>query len=116
MGAGKTEFLKGCTETIVLSLLAQREMYGYELVEEIRARSKGALVIAQGTVYPLLYSLERKGLVRGRDARAAAGTRRRRYYALTRAGAAAVQDRVEVWRGLVLAMSRLVGGPAFVRG
>ncbi|MBI4348412.1 MAG: helix-turn-helix transcriptional regulator [Elusimicrobia bacterium] len=105
------EFLKGCTETIVLSLLAQRKMYGYELVSEIQERSGGFLRLGEGTIYPLLYTLERKGLVKGAWEGSKEKGRRRKYYALTAKGEeAAQQDRLQ-WNTLAKGM-RLVLGEA----
>lgn len=110
MATRQTEFLKGCTETMVLTLLAEREMYGYELVQELGARSGGAFTLGQGTIYPLLYTLERKGLVRGRDVRGDGGGRPRRYYALTPAGAAAGRDCVASWRAVAEGVERVLRG------
>ena len=110
MKPGK-EFLKGCTETIVLKLLAERRRYGYELVQEIRERTGGLLGLRQGTVYPLLYTLERKGLVEGVWDRAGGeGERRRKYYALTPEGRRAVSEDLAQWAVLARGMSLLLGG------
>ena len=103
----QTEFLKGCTETMVLTLLAEREMYGYELIQELGARSRGAFTLGQGTIYPLLYTLERKGLVRGRDARGEGGGRPRRYYALTPAGRPRLNEDAQRWVRAAEAMRAL---------
>ena len=105
------EFLKGCTETMVLSLLAERRMYGYELVSEIQARSRGVFELAQGTVYPLLYTLERKGLVRAVwETPGAEGGRRRKYYLLTEPGRKAVDEHLAQWSHLVKGMNLILGG------
>jgi DNA-binding PadR family transcriptional regulator len=109
VAARQTEFLKGCTETMVLRLLAERAMYGYELMQEIRARAGGAFSLGQGTIYPLLYALERKGLVRGRDSVDAASGRTRRYYRLTPAGAERGVERAVAWRRLVEGVDRVLG-------
>jgi DNA-binding PadR family transcriptional regulator len=107
--ARRTELLKGCTETMVLKLLAERSMYGYELMGQIRERSDGAFALGQGTVYPLLYTLERKGLIRAEWEKADGPGRRKKFYLLTRKGAEAVSERVEEWRDFVLGMNRVLG-------
>lgn len=112
-----TELLKGCTELVVLRLLSERPRYGYDLVQELRRRSDGAFGVAQGTVYPLLYAMERKGLVRAQWA-TDEGPRRRKYYTLTARGRAAVGARIAEWESFVAGMARLLaagGRPARAR-
>ena len=64
--------------------------HGYGLVEALRERSEGAFDLAEGTVYPALYRLERAGLLESRWA--TEGGRRRRLYRLTRRGRKALVD------------------------
>lgn len=70
---------------LLLALLARREMYGYELVTQLRATSNGVIDLPEGTVYPALRRLERDGLIAGHWVDIGAAPRRR-YYALTAAG------------------------------
>lgn len=80
----KAQFLKGCARTLVLQLLLERPMYGYELASELDRRSSGIFALGQGTLYPLLYSLETKGQIRvTREELSVDQGRKRRYYALT---------------------------------
>ena len=60
----RAQFLKGVARTLVLGLLRERPMYGYEIATALTARSEGVFALGQGTLYPLLYSLENKGLIR----------------------------------------------------
>ena len=62
----RKELLKGSTETLILSLLTEESMYGYQLVKEMEFRSSGYFQLKEGTLYPALHRLERDGLV-GRD-------------------------------------------------
>lgn len=119
----ETELLKGCTDTLVLRLLGERAMYGYELVEELERRSGGGLAVGQGTIYPLLHGLERRGLIEPEWRRAEEGGRRRKYYALTAAGAAALTEQVAGWRRFVAGVERVLadldpqtGGPCAAGG
>ena len=64
----------------VLKLLEEREMYGYELVEALRRKTEGVLEMGESTLYPLLYNLEAKTLIRG-VWRSESG-RRRKYYSV----------------------------------
>jgi len=104
-----TELLKGCTETMVLTLLTERPMYGYELMREIRLRSDGVFALGQGTIYPLLYALERKRSIVAEWVEPEDGGRRRKYYRLTERGTARSADRVAEWGGFVRGMSRVLG-------
>ena len=61
---GVSENLKrGVTELVLLSLLAQRDMYGYEMSQELQARSGGTFILQESSMYPTLYRLEDKGYI-----------------------------------------------------
>lgn len=100
------ELLRGAGPITVLRLLQQREMYGYELVEALSSRTDGVLAMGQSTLYPLLYGLEAKGLLRG-NWRTAPSGRRRKYYAVTAKGAVFLKSHQAQWRRLVGALAGL---------
>lgn len=105
---GQTQFLKGCARTLVLQLLQERPMYGYELAAELQRRSAGIFALGQGTLYPLLYSLESKGQIRvAREELSPDAARKRRYYALTASGKAELEAGVSTWKQIARGM-RLV--------
>ena len=94
------DLLKGSIVPVVLKLLAERPMYGYEIVKLVDARSGGKLRWKEGTLYPTLHRLESEGIVRGqwRQAPGAeAGGRQRKYYALTRSGRSEMRRRLRDW-------------------
>lgn len=99
------ELMRGAGPVAVLKLLQGGEMYGYELVEQLAARSEGVLAMGQSTLYPLLYNLEAKGLVRARWREN--GARRRKYYALTSKGRKRLSTETEQWNAVATAMARL---------
>jgi len=106
----KAQFLKGCARTLVLGLLRERPMYGYEIATALGARSEGIFALGQGTLYPLLYSLERKGLIRvSREEDAPGAGRRRCYYALTPAGIAELEANLLTWREIARGMKLVLG-------
>ncbi len=72
---------------LVLALLEERALYGYEIVQ--RAHTKGKLAWEEGTLYPLLHRLEEEGLLSSKWRKAPSG-KDRKYYALTRRGKAAL--------------------------
>lgn len=107
----KSQFLKGCARTLVLQLLAERAMYGYELAMELEKRSAGIFGLGQGTLYPLLYSLEAKGLIRvAREESSPEQGRKRRYYAVTPAGRQELDSSLVIWRDIVRGMRMVLGG------
>lgn len=101
-----TELIRGAGPVAVLHLLAGREMYGYELIGALDERTAGVLAMGQSTLYPMLYHLESKGLIRGRWRKAETG-RRRKYYGLTQAGESALRRHAEEWRDLFGAMKEI---------
>lgn len=110
------ELLRGAGPMAVLGLLEQREMYGYELVEALSRQTQGVLAMGQSTLYPLLYNLERKKLIKGVWREAETG-RRRKYYRLTKKGRVWLAGQQAQWESLVQAMGRLgLGGSRGGRG
>jgi PadR family transcriptional regulator PadR len=98
--------MRGAGPVAVLQLLAKREMYGYELIGELDQQTAGVLAMGQSTLYPMLYHLEAKGLIRGRWRRGESG-RRRKYYAITAAGRQRLTHQRAEWDELFAAMQVL---------
>lgn len=84
MGQTNPPFMSGVPELLLLRLLTQREMYGYELVKLIRLRTSEAISLGEGVVYPVLHGLERNGALKAR--RKIVKGRTRVYYSLTAKG------------------------------
>ena len=100
---------KGCTETLVLSLLANESMYGYQLVREIDQRSNGYFRLKEGTLYPALHRLEREGLLDGRWEESPS-RQSRRYYHITPAGLDRLESMLQEW-GLFSRSVNLIAQP-----
>lgn len=81
----ESQLLKGVAPVVVLEILSRGQMYGYELSEAIEQRSGNILTLGKGTLYPLLYNLEAKKLIKGKWETAESG-RERRYYSITGRG------------------------------
>jgi len=81
----ESQLLKGIAPAVVLEILSRGQMYGYELSQAIEQRSGNILSLGKGTLYPLLYNLEAKKLIKGRWEQADSG-RERRYYSITGRG------------------------------
>jgi DNA-binding PadR family transcriptional regulator len=93
----------------ILRLISRREMYGYEIVAELRATTQGAIDLPEGTVYPALRRLERDGIVGGHWVEVGAGSPRRRYYRLTLKGERALAEGREEWRQFRSAADSVLG-------
>ena len=103
-GRGNTGFIAGLPELLILRLLQDQEMYGYEIVQAIARRSGGAVTPGEGVVYPLLRALEKDGDLKSRTE--PAGGRTRVYYALTAKGVRRLFDQTDQWTRIVRAVQQ----------
>ena len=101
------ELVKGTLPLIVLRLVAGADCYGYQIIKEIEGLSDGVLTFGEGTLYPVLHSLERDGLVSARWGESDAG-RRRKYYRATDAGRRDLARRLRDWHDFTTAVDRVV--------
>lgn len=102
------ELKKGTAELLILSIIEKQDRHGYEISKLIESSTDGEVVFHTASLYPLLYRLEQKKLVRGRWVEKA-GQRRRRYYSLTARGRKALEEQRAGWQSFVSAMARIVG-------
>ncbi len=102
------EWKKGSAELLILSLLEARPRHGYEISKLIELRSHGALRFHAASLYPLLYRVEKRGLIQGRWVEKD-GQRRRRYYRLTAPGRKVLAAQRQGWQNFVAAISRITG-------
>ena len=89
--------LSGSTPLLILSLLKNEDMYGYQMVAELARRSDETFFLKEGTLYPLLHTLEKQGWVRS-YARQTPSGRERKYYRLTDEGRAQLQYKEKEWQ------------------
>jgi PadR family transcriptional regulator PadR len=101
------ELKRGSLELIVLHLLAPGEAYGYEIVSKLTADTDGALEVTDGTLYPVLYRLERAGFVDVRWETPERGVPRK-YYRLTPSGRDELERLRHEWTTFADAMARLL--------
>ena len=85
------------TQLLVLSLLADADMYGYQMIVELERRSDHTFEMKEGTLYPVLHGLEKNGCVEAYQQVAPTG-RMRKYYHLTRKGSAMLKTETEAWQ------------------
>src|SRR5262245_5296125 len=102
------ELKKGSTELLLLSLVEDQPRHGYEIGKLIERRSHGVVQFHVASLYPLLYRLERRGLIQGRWVERA-GQRRRRFYRITAEGRKTLLKQRSGWREFVAAIDRVLG-------
>ena len=105
---GSREMKKGSAELLILSAVEARARHGYEIAQLIETRSNGAVAFHVASLYPVLYRLERRGLIAGRWVEKS-GQRRRRYYALTAEGRKVLAARRQTWREFMRAVQAAAG-------
>jgi PadR family transcriptional regulator PadR len=101
------ELKRGSLELIVLHLLAPGEAYGYEIVSKLTSQTNGSLEVTDGTLYPVLYRLERAGFVAVRWETPVRGVPRK-YYRLTEQGQRELVALRAEWLAFADAMARLL--------
>ena len=105
------DLIRGTVVPIVLALLEDAPMYGYEIVKVVNERTKGRFEWKEGTLYPCLHRLEADGLVRSAWREAPSG-KRRKYYRVTRRGLAALARHKEQWTEFAHGVNVLLLGEA----
>ena len=96
---------------LVLKVLSEREMYGYEIATILAQRSENIFALGQGTLYPLLYSLENKGLIRVvKTTNDKKNGRKRLYYDLTAKGKESLQEDLDTWSDIVKGIGLILRG------
>src|SRR5512145_2290761 len=102
-------FMNGVPELLILRLLGEREMYGYELVRAIRTETGNAIRLGEGVVYPVLHALEHAGALKSR--RKTISGRTRVYYTITPRGAKRLNGLVDQWSRIAAALGSLAKEP-----
>jgi PadR family transcriptional regulator PadR len=101
-------FMNGVPELLLLTLLQQGEMYGYELVQAIQDRTGASIALGEGVVYPVLHNLERDGALTAQ--RKLVNGRSRIYYSLTPAGSRRLSALATTWTNLTAAIQQVLDG------
>jgi PadR family transcriptional regulator PadR len=110
MTASKTNpaFMTGVPEILILRLLTDREMYGYELVQTIEVATGETIKLGEGVVYPVLHALEASGCLRSR--RKPVNGRTRVYYSVTALGKKRLATVTRDWSRITRAVSQVLEG------
>lgn len=100
------ELLKGSSDIMILSVLAESPLYGYEIAKQIKNLSSDVLAMGEGTLYPLLHRLEQAKLLESFWKEV--GGRRRKYYSITVAGKKILQAKTAEWNSFANALNAVV--------
>jgi transcriptional regulator len=102
------EIKKGSADLLVLALVEERARHGYEIGKLIDERSGGVLKFHIASLYPMLYRLEKRGLIQGRWVEKS-GQRRRRFYRITPEGRRVLERQRNKWQEFISALARVAG-------
>ena len=105
--AQRRELMKGNITSLLLCLLTQRQMYGYQIIKELEHKSQGYFKFKEGTLYPALRRLEVAGLIQGKGEVLSNG-RQRKYYRVTNKGYSVLVEKRAQWQDFLTAMSLII--------
>ena len=103
----RRELMKVSIDSLLLCLMSQQPMYGYQIIKELERRSQGYFKLKEGTLYPALHRLERAGLALGKWQILPNG-RQRRYYHITDKGLRVLVAKRSQWQDFFTAMNLIV--------
>lgn len=103
--------VSGSMTMLLLKLLEEKDMYGYEMIESLRQKSNNVFELKAGTLYPLLHTMEGKGLVTAYEQEASGKTRK--YYSLTREGKRVLKDKQKEWEEYSGGVRGVIGGVSY---
>ncbi|WP_105615805.1 PadR family transcriptional regulator [Vallitalea okinawensis] len=104
--------ISGSTMLLVLHMLETGDMYGYEMIKELEQRSDNTFTLKEGTLYPILHSLEKEGSVVSYMAKGDTG-RKRKYYQLTKNGRKLLASKKEEWSLFSKTVNKVIGGSRY---
>ena len=103
--------VSGSMAMLLLQLLEERDLYGYEMIETLRERSNQVFELKAGTLYPLLHSLEEKNLVTAYEREVSGKVRK--YYSITKEGNHFLRKKKEEWKEYTAGVEGVIGGLAY---
>jgi PadR family transcriptional regulator PadR len=103
-----SELLKGSTKNLILSAVSRKEMYGYEIVKEIRDVSEDIITLGEGSMYPALHELEKLGYLSSHWVEQN-GAPDRKYYKITRKGRKVLKTALGEWKVFTKAVNQIYG-------
>ena len=107
----RRELLKGSTNMLVLSLLENEDMYGYQMIKKLKEKSQNIFEFQEGTLYPILHNLEERNYICSYwdDT----GSKKRKYYSITKEGKKHLKEKKQEWQTFSSGVNQVVGGVLF---
>ncbi|WP_461207667.1 PadR family transcriptional regulator [Clostridium sp. DL1XJH146] len=102
--------IKGSTTMLVLSLLNTSEMYGYQMIKQLQERSDNTFTLKEGTLYPILHTLESDGMIEAYWEETTSA-RKRKYYRITKDGKKYLGKKQKEWQHYINKVNKVIGGP-----
>lgn len=99
----------GSTVLLVLSLLSEKDRYGYDIIKELEVRSDNTFSFKEGTLYPVLHKLENKGYVKSYLSKGDTG-KERKYYKITKNGKKQLNEEIKKWEAYSTSITKVIGG------
>ncbi len=103
----RRELIKGSIDSLLLCLIGQQPMYGYQIIKELEGRSQGYFKFKEGTLYPALHRLEKCGLILGMWQVLPSG-QQKKYYHMTEKGYMALTDDRGKWLEFLTAVNMII--------
>ena len=107
--APSNELLHGTLDVLIMKTLAEGPRHGYEIVRHLGTSTGGTVAVEDGSLYPALYRLEKKGHIKG-EWGVTDGGRRARFYRLTSSGRVALTRQTDAWAKFAQGVSKLLLG------
>jgi len=104
--------LTGSTTMLILKLVEETDMYGYQMIEELNRKSNNVFELKAGTLYPLLHTLEQKDMLTSYE-KVTDNARIRKYYSITKKGRKYLQEKATEWQTYTAAVNSVLGGVNF---
>ena len=98
--------ISGSTTMLILQLLEEKDMYGYEMIETLQKKSQNVFQLKAGTLYPLLHTLEGKGYLTSYED--STGQKVRKYYSITKSGKNFLSQKKEEWKEYSAAVANIL--------
>lgn len=102
----------GSTMLMLLSLLKERDYYGYEIIKEIEKRSDSTFQFKEGTLYPVLHKMENQSLIKSYRKTAETG-KERKYYKITTQGIKQLEAEEQRWSQFTNTVNKVIGGECY---
>lgn len=105
------ELLKGSTTMLILEMLKNENMYGYQMIKKLSEKSEDVFELKEGTLYPILHTLEEDCLITSYWDETTA--KKRKYYAITEKGKKQLKEKKEEWKIFSNGINKVIGGVSF---